>query len=57
MRKNYNFVFEITYFEAGKKVKQSGEMLGKWADDVILALLNNYPNCTGTVKIKGKLRD
>lgn len=52
MTKEYNFVFEITYFKSEKEFRCNGEMVATGAEQVILSLLEQYPNCTGEVKRK-----
>lgn len=52
MTKEYNFVFEITYFKSKKEFRCNGEMVATGAEQVILSLLEQYPNCTGEVKRK-----
>ncbi len=52
MIREYNFVFEITYFKSKKEMNIKGEMVSTGAEQVILFLLEKYPSCKGEVKRK-----
>lgn len=46
----HKFAFEITNVKANTQESITGEMSGTGAEQVILALLEQYPDCKGTIK-------
>lgn len=46
----FKFTYEVTYNKENIEKKITGELLGTGAEQVILSLLEQYPDCKGIVK-------